>query len=312
MEGGHGESRGEGGRRGGGLDPNPIPPSPQPELPGFRVATSGQPPCQANGLRASQGVEHAVEVAGPGPASTCIDAHHTEPGQFRWVRADVPSRPAPPPFPPSTPPAPTWPHASPPCSRSPSWPSSRSPWTSTARSRPRSCATTSTTWPRTSSRAGGTNSPGYRAAAVYAATQFRAAGLETIVEDEEGRPGYWQTFAVPAAPLSGQAHAPAAGEEGWSCNVIGFVPGTDPDLSTEFVVVTAHLEPPRDPGRRDPQRGGTTTRPEARPSWRSPRRSRRLRGGGRSCSSCSGPRRSGSWGRSTSWPATCCRPSSSP
>jgi Zn-dependent M28 family amino/carboxypeptidase len=63
---------------------------------------------------------------------------------------------------------------------------------------------------------------GYMLAAEYGAEQFRAAGLVPMFTDANGEPSYLQQSTLP--------------------NVAGLLPGTDPVLKDEYIVVTAHLD----------------------------------------------------------------------
>lgn len=90
-------------------------------------------------------------------------------------------------------------------------------------------------------------SSGYRVAAEYAVSQFAAAGLQPFQSDRQDHDGFLQTVPLVVSNndsttrriTTSHAAIPAAG----TCfNVAGYVPGTDPDLGKEFVLVSAHLD----------------------------------------------------------------------
>ena len=78
-----------------------------------------------------------------------------------------------------------------------------------------------------------TGSPGADTAAAYLARRFRAVGLQPAAG------GWFQTFTVPRdAPAAEHAHV--AGLK--TSNVIGLLPGRDPVLRNEAVIVGAHYD----------------------------------------------------------------------
>jgi acetylornithine deacetylase/succinyl-diaminopimelate desuccinylase-like protein len=78
-----------------------------------------------------------------------------------------------------------------------------------------------------------TGSPGADTAAAYLARRFRAVGLQPAAG------GWFQTFTVSRdAPAAQQAHV--AGLK--TSNVIGLLPGRDPVLRNEAVIVGAHYD----------------------------------------------------------------------
>ena len=78
-----------------------------------------------------------------------------------------------------------------------------------------------------------TGSPGADTAAAYLARRFAAVGLQPAAG------GWFQTFTVARdAPVAQHAHA--AGLKG--SNVIGLLPGRDPVLRNETVIVGAHYD----------------------------------------------------------------------
>ncbi len=83
-------------------------------------------------------------------------------------------------------------------------------------------------------------STGYRIAAEYAASQLAAAGLQPF---SFGKTGPNQYFQVVPIPDPGDAVQPASGALSGECyNVIAYLPGNNPDLAREYVVVSAHLD----------------------------------------------------------------------
>lgn len=84
----------------------------------------------------------------------------------------------------------------------------------------------------------GTPSRGLDIAAEYIASQFRAAGLEPLGDD-----GYFQTADWrEIAPAREQAKYADAPEPLLVHNVVGLLRGSDPALSTTYVMVTAHYD----------------------------------------------------------------------
>lgn len=87
----------------------------------------------------------------------------------------------------------------------------------------------------TDDRLGGrlTGSPGADTAAAYLARRFRAVGLQPAAG------GWFQPFMVARdAPVAQHAHAAGV----TSSNVIGLLPGRDPVLRNEVVIVGAHYD----------------------------------------------------------------------
>jgi len=85
-------------------------------------------------------------------------------------------------------------------------------------------------------------SRGYRIAAEYVSSQLAAAGLQPFPSGGEDLGGF--LHPVPA-PIPDDGSGAAAD----TCyNVVGFIPGADPDLGREYVLVCAHLDhiPPID------------------------------------------------------------------
>ena len=88
--------------------------------------------------------------------------------------------------------------------------------------------------------------PGANAAGKYVAEQFRKLKLQPGVSTN-GKPGYKQTFSyspvrdphsTPADPTS----APAAPNAKQAFNVIGILPGNDPVMKNEAIVIGAHYD----------------------------------------------------------------------
>jgi hypothetical protein len=90
--------------------------------------------------------------------------------------------------------------------------------------------------PEMQGRASGT--AGAERAAHYIAAVFERAGLQP--GGDEG--GYLQRFAVGARGSGDPSDGPAAGVIGPAANVIGVLPGKDPELRSEAVVVGAHYD----------------------------------------------------------------------
>ena len=78
----------------------------------------------------------------------------------------------------------------------------------------------------------GTGTPGFDSAAAYAARRYSVLGLQPVM------PGYFQPFVARSAML---AHSGAAGELS-TRNVVAFLPGRDPALRGQVIVVGAHLD----------------------------------------------------------------------
>ncbi|UCC71880.1 MAG: M28 family peptidase [Gemmatimonadota bacterium] len=84
---------------------------------------------------------------------------------------------------------------------------------------------------------------GYKLAALYGAIVFDAAGLVPMFSDSSGAPTFFQQIELESAKLSGASAMQANAEFAYSSpNVVGLLPGTDPVLTDEYVVVTAHLD----------------------------------------------------------------------
>jgi hypothetical protein len=79
-------------------------------------------------------------------------------------------------------------------------------------------------------------SRGYRIAAEYAASQMSAAGLHHFPSARTDQKGFLHPVPLPD-------HESDAGDAtGACCNVIGYIPGTDPRPGGEYIVVSAHLD----------------------------------------------------------------------
>lgn len=76
-------------------------------------------------------------------------------------------------------------------------------------------------------------SPGLEKTALFIADRFESFGLR-----QGGESGYLQFFSL-APPLSVVATAVSSDPV---MNVIGWLPGSDPDLEDEYVVLTAHMD----------------------------------------------------------------------
>ena len=84
----------------------------------------------------------------------------------------------------------------------------------------------------------GTGTPGNDSAAVWAAARFRELGLDSV-----GLPGYHQAFDVrPARAAGGAAHSAPEGPRRHTRNVVAMLPGRDPMLRDEYVIVGAHFD----------------------------------------------------------------------
>lgn len=84
----------------------------------------------------------------------------------------------------------------------------------------------------------GTGTAGNDSAATWAAARFRELGLDSV-----GLPGYHQPFDVrPARAAGGAAHSAPAGPLRHTRNVVAMLPGRDPVLRDEYVVVGAHFD----------------------------------------------------------------------
>ena len=86
-------------------------------------------------------------------------------------------------------------------------------------------------------------------AAIYIANQFREAGARTV----PGATGYFQRFtrqfAMPAAanpaatnPAAGKSDTAAKSRDLSLRNVLAYVPGTDPKLRDQFIVLSSHYD----------------------------------------------------------------------
>ena len=83
-----------------------------------------------------------------------------------------------------------------------------------------------------------TGTPGNDRAAAYLAAAFRRMGLRTVLTDAAGQPTYLQPFAA-----RGQAVAHAGlGDSLATRNVVAFIPGRDPKLRGQVVVLGAHFD----------------------------------------------------------------------
>lgn len=76
-----------------------------------------------------------------------------------------------------------------------------------------------------------TGTPGNDSAAAYVARRFAALGLEPL------EPGYMQHFVARPVPMHGLAPESLPSE-----NVVAMLPGRDPTLRGEYVVVGAHFD----------------------------------------------------------------------
>lgn len=84
----------------------------------------------------------------------------------------------------------------------------------------------------------GSGTPGNDSAAVWAAGRFRALGLDSI-----GLAGFRQPFQVRGARTSGSsAHSAPAAPPRPTQNVVAWLPGSDPTLRDQYVVVGAHFD----------------------------------------------------------------------
>lgn len=83
----------------------------------------------------------------------------------------------------------------------------------------------------------GTNSKGYIEASDYAAKLFKDYGLQPV----EGADGYFQNFDLTSRQAT-NIRSKQDFETATSRNVIGVVPGTDPALKEQYIVLTAHLD----------------------------------------------------------------------
>lgn len=80
----------------------------------------------------------------------------------------------------------------------------------------------------------GTPSRGLEIAAAYIESEFRRFGLES-----PGGRGYVQRYRI--ATVGGDAGGPSRGD-GQAPNVIGILPGSDPRLRDEYMVLSAHMD----------------------------------------------------------------------
>jgi len=91
-----------------------------------------------------------------------------------------------------------------------------------------------------------TGEPGAKLAANYIAKQFAAVGLKKGVKEKNGKASYLQPFSFtpvknPHGPSSDTAaSSPAKSYD--AMNVIGILPGTDPILKNEAIVIGAHYD----------------------------------------------------------------------
>lgn len=89
--------------------------------------------------------------------------------------------------------------------------------------------------------------PGANAAGEYVAEQFRMIKLRPVVSVANGRQGYKQTFSYspvrdPHSTPGDPTSAPAAPNAKQAFNVIGILPGNDPTLKNEAIVIGAHYD----------------------------------------------------------------------
>lgn len=90
-----------------------------------------------------------------------------------------------------------------------------------------------------------TGEPGATLAAKYIAAQFKIVGLKPGVPGMNGKPGYLQPFSFtpgrdPHDTPAGGPNTPAKRYDAW--NVIGILPGHDPVLKNEAIVIGAHYD----------------------------------------------------------------------
>lgn len=96
-------------------------------------------------------------------------------------------------------------------------------------------------------------SSGYRIAAEYGASQFAEAGLKPFPPHRQDQGGFLHPVPVPfpcdgSGTMNDSLQLSTGAETGTCYNVIGYVPGTDPNLCREYVLLCAHLDhiPPID------------------------------------------------------------------
>lgn len=84
----------------------------------------------------------------------------------------------------------------------------------------------------------GTGTAGNDSAAAYAARRFRTLGLDSV-----DLAGYLQPFTVRPARVPGlDPHVAPAGEPRHTRNVVALLPGSDPALRDQYVVLGAHFD----------------------------------------------------------------------
>jgi len=79
----------------------------------------------------------------------------------------------------------------------------------------------------------GLGSPGLEMAADYIVEQFAAAGLQPGGDERDGKREYSQAFTVADSEPGGSAQVR---------NIVGVLPGTDPALAGQMLLVTAHYD----------------------------------------------------------------------
>jgi hypothetical protein len=84
----------------------------------------------------------------------------------------------------------------------------------------------------------GTGTPGLDSAAEHIASEFRRLRLRTVLTDSAGRPTYLQRFVARSAVLAHQGQRPELPTQ----NVVALIPGTDPALRGQVVVLGAHYD----------------------------------------------------------------------
>jgi hypothetical protein len=82
-----------------------------------------------------------------------------------------------------------------------------------------------------------TPSPELDAAARWIASEFEAFGLQPLLYTQRDDPGFVQWYAVPQDQNGG-----APGSAPQAPNVVGAIRGSDPQLSNEYVVFSAHID----------------------------------------------------------------------
>jgi hypothetical protein len=110
----------------------------------------------------------------------------------------------------------------------------------------------------------GAGYPGAQRAAEYIAHEFERSGLVPMGDILDGRRSYYQTFGFyPNLP-------PIPWQKLRTCNVLGFVEGTDQILKHELVVIGAHFDGQGQLGEADPGRSAARDPRDARKTiWNS-------------------------------------------